>query len=344
MGFRYIGSKARIADDIISYLGCPTESDGFFIDAFSGTGIVASKAADFGWKVHINDMMQNAVVMSESQLLSEKDALFCNFGGYQNVLNLLNAISGKTGFIWREYSPASRDLIGIERRYFTEENAKKIDAVISSIYEWLHNDTITHNEFVLLMASVISATNDVANIAGTYGCFLSKWTGQAQKSFRLEPIPLRSEPIEFAASNMDVFDISSQKCDVVYLDPPYTKRQYASYYHILETIVMGDEPTVVGIAGLRPWENKSSVFCYKTKALPALVCLVTKQKAGRVLISYSNDGHIQLDELKSELSQYGKVDVIELGSIGRYRPNVAACSGKAEVKEYLIDFRKDGGI
>ena len=40
--------------------------------------------------------------------------------------------------------------------------------------------------------------------------------------------------------------------DTVYLDPPYTKRQYAAYYHILEAISLGDEPIVEGICGIRP--------------------------------------------------------------------------------------------
>ena len=47
MGYRYIGSKARIAKEILDYLGHPEIEDGYFIDAFSGTGIVASTAADY---------------------------------------------------------------------------------------------------------------------------------------------------------------------------------------------------------------------------------------------------------------------------------------------------------
>ena len=75
MGYRYIGSKARIANDIIQYLGVPQTEDGYFIDAFSGTGIVASKAADAGWKIKINDMMHNAAVISEARLLSAGDEI-----------------------------------------------------------------------------------------------------------------------------------------------------------------------------------------------------------------------------------------------------------------------------
>ena len=69
MGYRYIGSKARIANEIIKCLGAPTADDSYFIDAFSGTGIVASKAADLGWNIRINDMMMNATVVSEAHLL-----------------------------------------------------------------------------------------------------------------------------------------------------------------------------------------------------------------------------------------------------------------------------------
>ena len=31
MGYRYIGSKARIANEIIEYIGRPNDSDGYFI-------------------------------------------------------------------------------------------------------------------------------------------------------------------------------------------------------------------------------------------------------------------------------------------------------------------------
>lgn len=125
MGFRYIGSKARIAEDIMSYIGAPESSEGVLIDAFSGTGIIAEKAVDLGWKVKINDMMTNSIVMSEARLLCESDVPFEHFGGYASVLEVLNSLEPSEGFMWKTYSPASTKHCGIERRYFTEENAKK---------------------------------------------------------------------------------------------------------------------------------------------------------------------------------------------------------------------------
>ena len=136
MGYRYIGSKARIADEIIAYIGKPSSAEERFIDGFSGTGIVASKAADMGWQVVINDIMKNAIAMSEARLLAEHDVPFIAVGGYDNAISELNGLQGCKGFIWREYSPASKELYGIERKYFTEQNAQRIDAITQKVHEW----------------------------------------------------------------------------------------------------------------------------------------------------------------------------------------------------------------
>lgn len=342
MGYRYIGSKARIANEIIEYIKKTAnfESEGFFIDAFSGTGVVAENAAKIGWPVHINDMMINAIIMSEARLLSLIEVPFNYFGGYEEVINILNNVTPLEGFIWREYSPASRRFQQNERRYFTEENAKKIDAISTTVIQWKKEKVISHKEFVLLMSDLIQAVNNVANIAGTYGCFLSKWTAQAKESLLLRTSVLKKSQSLYKVSNCDVFDLESNPADILYLDPPYTKRQYASYYHILETIVCGDHPEVTGVSGLRPWKDKASVFCYKTKALNALSELILKQKANRIILSYSNEGHIQLEELVERLSPYGEVLIVELKTIGRYRPNRTAVKNNSEVNEFLVDFRR----
>ena len=342
MGYRYIGSKARIADEIIEYVKetATMESGGFFVDAFSGTGVVAEKAAQIGWPVHVNDMMTNAVIMSEARLLSSVDVPFDCLGGYEEVIKVLNGLSGEEGFIWREYSPASKRFQLNERRYFTEENAKKVDAISAKIHHWKDEKTISHKEFVLLMSDLIQAVNNVANIAGTYGCFLSRWTTQAKENLVLSTSPLKKAQAIYRTSNCDVFAVESRPEDIVYFAPPYTKRQYASYYHILETIVCGDQPEVTGVSGLRPWKDKASVFCYKTKALNALSELILKQRANRVILSYSNEGHIRLEELVDRLSPYGEVFLVELKTIGRYRPNRTAVENSAEVNEFLVDFRR----
>ncbi|MCS5874310.1 hypothetical protein LN650_28750 [Klebsiella pneumoniae subsp. pneumoniae] len=54
---------------------------------------------------------------------------FENLGGYDKAIEKLNAVVLEPGFVWRAYSPASLKFYGVERKYFSEENAIKIDSV-----------------------------------------------------------------------------------------------------------------------------------------------------------------------------------------------------------------------
>jgi len=334
MSFRYIGSKARLVEQIKSKIGPLT--DGFFVDSFCGTGAVAEAAADLGWPVRINDHMVSATILTAARLLSKDEVTFENLGGYNNTLEYLNEISPIEGFIWRSYSPASLKFEKIERRYFTPINAGKIDAIRLRISKWKDESAINVEEERLLLADLLGATNRVANIAGTYGCFLAKWTPQASNELMLKPRILKSRQTITQITVGDVFQVPTFPNDVVYLDPPYTKRQYASYYHILETVAIGDSPIIEGVCGLRPWKDRASDFCYKTRALKTLSDLIRNTKANRILLSYSSEGHIGIEELKEELSDIGSLDLFPLGKIGRYRPNKVASENASDVKEFLI--------
>lgn len=338
MSFRYIGSKARFTEEIVKYVGKPTNNSGRFVDVFCGTGSVAEEAHKCGWNVWINDHLISAVTMASARMMNPNYVKFMNVGGYSSAIETLNNVSRINGVIWKEYSPASFEFCGIERKYFTENNAQKVDGIRKVISDWYSSGKINYLESEVLIADLISAVNRVANIAGTYGCFLSKWQKQAFSELELKERKFSDSDNTVEVTNLDAFELTVTENDVVYLDPPYTKRQYASYYHILETIAINDDPTVEGVSGLRPWKHKASVFCYKRKALKALVELITKFKSKKVILSYSSEGHVDLNELVAELEQTGKVKLIPLTSIGRYRPNKTASSNGDTVTEYLLEY------
>jgi adenine-specific DNA-methyltransferase len=344
MGFRYIGSKARVAGAISALLGSPKEDYGVFVDVFCGTGVVAEHAARLGWSVRVNDHLRSAVTVAVARLCAAGDVPFSALGSYREVVDTLNRLPGREGFIWREYSPASADVCGVERRYFTQANAAKIDAIRQQISEWSEEGMATHTEERLLVADLLSAVSRVANIAGTYGCFLSMWTPGALGSLVVRPRTLFPHPVDVEVFNTSAEDVLIGENDVAYLDPPYTKRQYAAYYHILETIAIGDTPSVGGITGLRPWKDKASDFCYRVRALLAIHKLVSHIKARRVLLSYNSQGHVRLDALKVALSGLGDLKVHELAKVGRYRPNQAASNGGSSVREYLFELDKTGSV
>lgn len=170
MSFRYIGSKTRVVDNILDCIGPP--NGGVFVDAFSGTGAVAVAASRSSWNVRVNDHLISSAIMSFSRLVSELDATFCKVDGYFSTVRLLNSLEPHSGFIWREYSPASSQHCSVSRMYFTEGNAQKIDAVRRQIREWRAGNHINEVEERVLIADLMRAANRVANTAGTYGCFL----------------------------------------------------------------------------------------------------------------------------------------------------------------------------
>lgn len=336
MSVRYIGSKARLVDAIIPMVGEPGPHSGVFVDAFCGTGVVAEAAARAGWSIRLNDHLVSAVTMAHARLVSREEAGFHALGGYEKAIAELNMVDPTRGFIWREYSPASWKRVGVARMYFTEANAARIDGIRRRIADWREDGLISIVEERLLIADLLLATNRIANIAGTYGCFLSYWSSQSQESMSLRARELFPHHVVVQASVGDVADLQVAPEDLVYFDPPYTKRQYAAYYHILETITAGDEPVVEGITGLRPWQAKASDFSYRTRALRALVQLVENQAARRILLSYSDEGHVALRPLADGLAALGHLSVVPLKAIGRYRPNRAASDAGSAVTEYLI--------
>jgi adenine-specific DNA-methyltransferase len=334
---RYIGSKARIVDVILEIIGPPESGDGFFVDAFAGTGVVGARAGELGWPVRLNDHLLSSVITSAARLLGSHVVSFSRFGGYENAVAELNDVRPHRGFLWREYSPASLHAIGIERRYFTEDNAAKLDAMRATIETWTIGGRLTRDERLLLIADLLSAANTVANIAGTYGCFMRKWLDSALRPVVVEPRRLRPKSGSVEIYNVDVDAVPIAYNDIAYFDPPYTKRQYAAYYHILETIAHGDEPAVGGITGLRPWHEKASAFCYKTRALDAISSLLAKTASRRIYLSYSSEGHVSRTALERTLAPLGRVTFHDLGNVGRYRPNQVATENASHVSEFLVE-------
>lgn len=339
MGVRWIGSKARVVGEIMRIVG-PTSVGGAFVDAFAGTGVVAQAAAAHGWRVRVNDHLLCATIATAARLTATSEVPFAALGGYEEALKRLQATPSRQGFIWEEYSPASAAHGPYTRMYLTEGNAAKIDGIRAQIAEWDEAGITSPAETRLLIADLLAAVNSVANIAGTYGCFLSHWSPAAKKALTLRPRELAPESCGLEVFNVDVNDVPVAPEDTAYLDPPYTKRQYAAYYHLQETVAHGDRPSVAGKTGLRPWQSKASVYCYKSKALEALTDVVTNLDAHRILLSYSSEGHVVLADLQGHLSALGTVTVHQLGAIGRYRPNKPAVDGGSDVNEYVVELMK----
>ena len=171
---------------------------------------------------------------------------------------------------------------------------------------------------------------------------MNSFTPTALRPLQMRPRLLRRTSPDWTVTNSDVFDLEPGQGDVPYLDPPYTKRQYAAYYHIPETIAAEDEPKVSGITGLRPWKAKSSAFCYKVKAAKTMDSLLGALESHRILISYSSEGHIPPHEIASMTQRHGKTTTHRFENFGRYAPNAEsqAKSAGRGLTEFVFDIRR----
>jgi adenine-specific DNA-methyltransferase len=232
-------------------------------------------------------------------------------GGYATALAELNALPGERDFIHAHYSPAGG------RMYLTEENAARVDAIRSKIRAW--EPALTLGEHARLLADLVMAVSAVSNTAGTYGCYLKRWKARALVPLDLKPVARGPAGGGHAVYCCDAETVAPRlNSPVVYADPPYTKRQYAAYYHLLETIVLGDEPELTGSTGLRPWHDKDSDWCHRRRAPDALRRLLEKLRCEHFFLSYNEDGQIPDGLIREILGTRGRLEVHET-SYRRYR-------------------------
>ena len=333
---RFIGSKTRISENILEVIGKPSSEGPRFVDGMCGSGAIAVEAAKKGWPIVINDFLKSSEIMTKSRLLSEEQVPFENLDGYSMAVSKLNEVEGVEDFFFKEYSESAG------RPYFTDKNAMKIDGLRIEIAQWKAENLITQHEGDLLIGDLMMSVNQVANTAGTYGCFMKNLQSNSKKQIQIQPRTLFPKRLNILSFNQDVARLHHhiRPDDVVYLDPPYTKRQYAAYYHILETIAENSSPKVRGVTGLRDWKNQKSDFCYKRKALTAIVELINGLRdAKKIYLSYSNTSHVPIDRLHDALGDLGfsEVKMHDLGEIADYTPSQKASENRSRVQEWLFE-------
>lgn len=333
---RYLGNKTSILDKIEELLrdkGLLNQRLTFF-DAFCGSGSVADYFKKY-FDIAINDNLTWSVVYTKGRIVAPT----CDFAdlGF-DPFEFLNATPTTLhGFIYRNYSPSET-----ERMYFTTENAGRIDYFRWQIEEWKNNNLINDNEYAYLLACLMESVSNVSNTAGVYGAFLKKWDSRALKPIIFTKVDYtRDIPtalIEYSDKIENI--ISDVDCDILYLDPPYTQNQYGTQYHLLETLILNDNPTVSAITGSRPTTPMRSDWSKDIKAHILFDKIVAETKARYIVFSYNNDGFMSKEYIEATLKRYGKAETYVCRKIPykKYQ-NWKSCNENAHF-EYLFFVEK----
>lgn len=312
---RYYGCKTKLLDYIDDAITSLKIKDGAIIfDIFSGTSAVGQHFKQLGYTIYANDFLEFAYALAKSYIeindIPEFQGLKKEIGEInspKDVIDYLNSLKLEAGFITANYSPYKKSV----RQYLSVENAMRVDSIRKTIHIWKTKKLINGLEYYFLITSLLNAINLRSNVTGTYAAYLKTWDSRALKPLILETPQIIKSTRKNLAFKADANKIISKyNVDVLYLDPPYNTRQFASNYFFLELIAEGwfeKDQKIYGVTGMREYSHQKSDYSLRQKAAKALLDLVTKAKAKYIIMSYNNEGIIPLDELKEILKTRGRI-------------------------------------
>lgn len=347
---RMIGSKYKMLLSIMEIIQKDGITGKIFFDVFSG-GTSVGRFFKREFLIVSNDRLYFSYVLQKALIDINSYPKFTGLNFIVNdreenkeriskVLEYLNNLDVYEGFIYQHYTPASKVSDGVERKYFSELNGGKIDAVRMKIEEWFKNKNINDEEYFYLIASLLLAVQKVANISGTYGTYNKIWDVRAKKELKLRVIEVIDSKFEHQAFNEDSLKLADKiNCDIAYVDPPYNSRQYIANYHILETIAKYDNPTINGKSGMRDYDVEKSSFCSNKTAQKDLMKLFNDLKARYIILSYNSEGLLSKDEIK-EVYEKNKMEDIKIHEFPYRRFKSNGNTEHNDVKEYIFTGKK----
>ena len=128
MGYRYIGSKTRIIDWVLSTVSETCAPGDHVVDLMTGTASVASALRAAGYRVTANDVMTYSYHHARAVLLLSEPPSFSGINGmlsestnplsaespYERALQAITSLDPVEGYFWRELSPGGKPDVGGE--------------------------------------------------------------------------------------------------------------------------------------------------------------------------------------------------------------------------------------
>lgn len=320
---RYIGNKTKLLEFIHSEVlsVCGDISDMNFCDLFAGSGSVSKYFKQYVQRVISNDLEHYSYILCANYIGNVSD-MDCS-----ELIQHLNDIPSVEGRFYQHFSPAGN------RSFFTEHNAKRIDAIRQEIERMCQKNEIDFKQYYFLLASLIETVDSYANTTGVYGAFLKQFNGRSAKNLVL--VPAQPSPgNRGSAYRTDANELIKKiQGDILYLDPPYNTRQYGANYHILNYLVDYDnfqfnEESKTGLGDY----NKSD-YSSKKSVAESFDQLINDAKFKYIFVSYNNEGILSMEDMKNTMSKYGDYQ-LKIKEHKRYKSNTNN-QQQAKVLEYL---------
>ena len=321
---RYTGSKFKISNWIRELILKNCKDSTSFCDIFAGTGIVSATMINDYKTFYINDFLfSNEVIYTAffSKESYDYELLFKYYRQFKNI----DSKSIKQNYVSENYGG----------KYFSIEDSLKIGQIREIIEK--DKNLMNHREYCILLASLVYSFDRCANTVGHYEAFFKGKVIRSSFEFELiEPLIDEKDTRNFYISREDANELATKiSCDIVYIDPPYSSRQYSRFYHVIETIIKWDKPELYGVA-MKPKPENMSEYC-SSKAIDAFRELIFSLNAKYIVVSYNNtynskskssENKMTLDEIIQVLNRRGKTRVFS-------KEHMAFNAGKTDLNEHL---------
>ena len=307
MGFkisnrRYTGSKQKLLDwirqNILNEITPDCES---FCDLFAGTGVVTNALSRDFRTFYINDFLFSNFVIYK--------AFFGNSSYEEGKL-----VSFKREFLSINPQECQKNYVSINYggKFFSLNDSLLIGEIRERIEQLKLNHEINDREFCILLTSLIYSFDRCSNTVGHYEAYIKKPI--KKDSFEFELI----DPVVYLENDERIFNITREdsnvlareiNADVVYIDPPYSSRQYSRFYHVIETITKWDKPKLYGTA-LKPAPENMSDYC-SSKAIDAFRELIADLKCKFIFVSYNNTYNSKSNSSKNKMELQDMLKILQ---------------------------------
>jgi adenine-specific DNA-methyltransferase len=309
---KYLGSKRTLVPLISSVAArLPVQTA---CDLFAGTTRVGQALRALGLEVHSNDLATYSEAFGHAYVAADEQLDRARLAA---ILSELAALPGREGYFTETFCR--------EARFLQPRNGARVDAVRDAIEEY----ELSALERGVLLTSLVEAADRVDSTTGLQMAYLKSWAPRSFNDLELR-LPEAVQGPAGVVSRLDASALApSLDVDLVYLDPPYNQHSFFSNYHVWETLVRWDAPESYGVARKRiDCRERHSTFNSKREAPAAFAALIASLRVPWVLVSVSDEGFHDADELAALLGELGHVGRIDVDSkryvgaqIGIYNPS-----------------------
>jgi adenine-specific DNA-methyltransferase len=297
---KYLGSKRTLVP-LLGQIVASLPGVRTCADIFSGTSRVGHAWKKQGLQVFANDHNAFAATLARCYVEADAEDVVADA---RHLIDGYNRLPGRAGWFTETFCEQSR--------FFQPRNGARVDAIRDAIAA----DALPGVLEAVLLVALMEAADRVDSTCGVQMAYLKRWAARSHNELvlRVPDVLPRVASGRCRATQQEAGDaIATVEADIIYLDPPYNQHSYLNNYHIWESLVRWDRPSVYGVACKRvDCRERKSDFNARGRAFAALAALVRAARARLLVVSFSDDGWITRAAMEDLLAERGPVHVLAI--------------------------------